>query len=93
MARENKGWGYDRIAGALANLGHQVSDQTIGNVLKRNGIAPAPKRSQSTTWRDFISAHMAVGFIAKCGTESGSVESPCRSTQPIRSRDVSSRAR
>src|SRR5205807_7535355 len=32
MARENKGWGYDRIAGALANLGHQVSDQTIGNV-------------------------------------------------------------
>src|SRR3954464_6136786 len=30
MAQENKGWGYDRIAGALANLGHQVSDQTIG---------------------------------------------------------------
>ena len=23
MAQENKGWGYDRIAGALANLGHQ----------------------------------------------------------------------
>ena len=60
MARENKGWGYDRIAGALANLGHPVSDQTIGNVLKRNGIAPAPKRSQSTTWKDFIAAHMAV---------------------------------
>jgi hypothetical protein len=52
--------GYDRIAGALANLGHNVSDQTIGNVLKRHGIAPARKRSQSTTWRDFISAHMAV---------------------------------
>src|SRR5690242_4908401 len=48
MAQENKGWGYDRIAGALANLGHHVSDQTIGNVLKRHGIAPAPKRSQST---------------------------------------------
>src|SRR5204863_1710758 len=52
--------GYDRIAGALANLGHQVSDQTIGNVLKRNGIAPAPKRRQSTRWKDFIAAHMAV---------------------------------
>ena len=26
MAQENKGWGYDRIAGALANLGHQLSD-------------------------------------------------------------------
>jgi putative transposase len=39
MAQENKGWGYDRIVGALANLGHQVSDQTIGNILKRHGIA------------------------------------------------------
>ena len=24
MAKENSGWGYDRIAGALANLGHGV---------------------------------------------------------------------
>lgn len=60
MAQENKGWGYDRIVGALANVGHVVSDQTIGNVLKRHGIAPAPKRGQSTSWRDFIAAHMAV---------------------------------
>ena len=28
MARENADWGYDRIAGALANLGHEISDQT-----------------------------------------------------------------
>ena len=27
MARENRSWGYDRIVGALANLGHPVSDQ------------------------------------------------------------------
>jgi transposase InsO family protein len=60
MARENSGWGYDRIAGALANLGHEVSDQTVGNVLRRHGMAPAPKRSQTTAWRDFIAAHMAV---------------------------------
>jgi putative transposase len=26
MAQENGSWGYDRIAGALANLGYQVSD-------------------------------------------------------------------
>src|SRR5713101_7337570 len=45
MARENSGWGYDRIVGALANLGHTVSDQTVGNVLRRHGITPAPKRS------------------------------------------------
>jgi hypothetical protein len=29
LARENSGWGYDRIVGALANLGHSVSDQTV----------------------------------------------------------------
>jgi hypothetical protein len=34
MAKENRSWGYDRIlAGALANPGHEVSDQTVGNVL------------------------------------------------------------
>jgi putative transposase len=60
MARENPGWGYDRIVGALSNLGHAVSDQTVGNILRKHGVAPAPKRSQTTTWKDFISAHMAV---------------------------------
>jgi putative transposase len=60
MAQENSSWGYDRIAGALSNLGHPVSDQTIGNILKRHGIAPAPKRSRNTTWKEFISAHLAV---------------------------------
>ena len=34
LARENSGWGYDRMVGALANLGHQVSDQTVGNILR-----------------------------------------------------------
>jgi putative transposase len=52
--------GYDRIVGALANLGYTVSDQTVGNVLKRHGIASAPKRSQTTTWKEFIQSHMAV---------------------------------
>jgi hypothetical protein len=60
FARENSGWGYDRIVGALANLGHSVSDQTVGSILRRYGIQPAPKRSQNTTWKDFIASHMAV---------------------------------
>jgi len=60
MARENTGWGYDRIVGALANLGHQLSDQTVGNILRRHGIAPAPKRSRTTSWRDFIAVHKDV---------------------------------
>ena len=60
FARENSGWGYDRIVGALANLGQHLSDQTVGNILRRHGIAPAPKRSQTTTWKDFIRRHMDV---------------------------------
>src|SRR5215218_5602821 len=48
MARENSGWGYDRIGGALTNLGHAVSDQSVGNALRGHGIAPAPRRSQTT---------------------------------------------
>jgi putative transposase len=54
MARQNSSWGYERIVGALANLGHQVSVQTVGNVLRRHGVEPAPKRNQNTTWREFI---------------------------------------
>jgi hypothetical protein len=42
MARENADWGYNRIVGALANLGHRVCDQTVGNVLQRHGIPPGP---------------------------------------------------
>jgi len=40
MARENQGWGYDRIVGAMANLGYTLSDQTVGNILLRQGILP-----------------------------------------------------
>ena len=60
FARENSGWDYDRIAGALANLGHRISDQTVGNILRRHDIAPAPKRSQTTTWKEFIRRHTEV---------------------------------
>src|SRR5215470_621966 len=60
MAQENRSWGYDRIVGALANLGLTVSDQTVGNVLKRHGIAPAPERKTTTTWKEFIRTHLDV---------------------------------
>jgi putative transposase len=60
MARENRSWGYDRIVGALANLGHTISDQTVGNILKRHGIPPAPERKTTTTWKEFIRTHMEV---------------------------------
>jgi len=60
MAKENPSWGYDRIVGALANLGHRLSDQTVGNLLRRHGLSPAPKRKQTVSWRDFIRSHRDV---------------------------------
>src|SRR5437870_4328075 len=54
MARENRSWGYDRIVGALANLGYTISAQTVGNMLKRHGIPPAPARQPTTTWTELI---------------------------------------
>ena len=83
FARENSGWGYDRIVGALANLGHTVSDQTVGNILRRYGIQPAPKPSQNTTWKDFIASHMAV--LAGVPTSSPSKCSPGEVSPPTTS--------
>jgi putative transposase len=60
MARENRSWGYDRIVGALANLGVTVSSRTVGNILKRHGIVPAPERKKTTTWPEFIRTHLDV---------------------------------
>src|SRR5262249_40235544 len=62
IAQENRAWGYNRIVGALANLGLTVSHQTVGNVLKRHGIPPAPERKTTTTWKEFIRTHMDVLF-------------------------------
>ena len=60
MAKENPSWGFDKIAGAIQNLGHDVSDTTVGNILKRHGIEPAPDRERSTSWSTFIKAHWDV---------------------------------
>jgi putative transposase len=60
MARENPGWGYTRIQGALANLNHKVPRGTVSNVLKRNGIDPSPERGKRTAWSTFLRAHWKV---------------------------------
>jgi putative transposase len=77
MAHENSGWGYTRLRGALANLSHQVGPGTIANVLKRNGIEPAPERSKRTTCSTFLKAHWKVlaasDFLAwTCGCQEAS---------------------
>jgi putative transposase len=68
LASENPTWGYDRIQGALANLGYTLSDATVGNILKKHGIEPVPDRKRQTTWQTFLQAHWdvlaAVDFTA-----------------------------
>ena len=41
-------------------IGYTVSDQTVGNILKRHGLPPAPKRKTTTTWKEFIRTHLDV---------------------------------
>ena len=60
LTRENPSWGYDRIQGALANPGHNISDQTVGNILKQHGIEPADDRKRQTTWKTFIKTHQDI---------------------------------
>jgi transposase InsO family protein len=57
MAEENHDWGYRRIQGALANLGHECARSTIADILRRHGIEPAPERNRKTTWKEFLKRH------------------------------------
>jgi len=68
MARDNSGWGYTRIRGALENLGYAVGRNTIKRILLENGFDPAGLRG--TTWSTFLRAHW--GAIA--ATDSFTVE-------------------
>jgi transposase InsO family protein len=58
MAVENRDWGYTRIVGPLSNLGYNLARGTVANILKRNGIEPAPKRSRKTSWKEFLAQHL-----------------------------------
>ena len=57
MATDNRDWGYTRIISALSNLGHKLARGTVANILKRNGLEPAPERSRKTSWKEFLTQH------------------------------------
>lgn len=62
MAEQNR-WGAERIKGALIQLGHKISHQTVLNVLKRNGLHPRPQRGLDDSWSEFIQQHASL-FVA-----------------------------
>ncbi|WP_406516403.1 integrase core domain-containing protein [Streptomyces sp. NBC_00134] len=66
MARENPNWGYRRLRGELLILGVKVAASTFWEILRGEGIDPAPDRS-ATTWADFLhsqaEALLACDFI------------------------------
>lgn len=53
LAREND-WGFERIEGELKKLGYTISHATVGHILKRHGIPPAPEREPSPSWRHLM---------------------------------------
>jgi putative transposase len=61
MAEENRTWGYRRIQGALANLGHAIDAITVRNILRRHHIDPAPQRRKAgMDWVQFLKLHWEV---------------------------------
>jgi putative transposase len=61
MAEENPTWGYRRIQGALANLGHRIDKITVRNILRRHYMDPAPQRRKAgMSWAQFLRLHWEV---------------------------------
>ena len=60
MAEENPTFGYTRLRDALGNVGLEVGRSTVAEVLRRNGLEPAPERGRKTTWKQFLAAHWDV---------------------------------
>ncbi len=61
LAKENAGWGYRRIVGALHKLRLHVGRSSVRRILKEAGLTPSPYRrgrAQDTVWRKFIQLHL-----------------------------------
>ena len=63
LAREN-GWGNGKIEGELVKLGYTITDETVGNILRRHNIPPVPERETSPSWRHLMTHYR--GQILAC---------------------------
>ncbi|GGN96079.1 hypothetical protein GCM10011579_097120 [Streptomyces albiflavescens] len=63
LVRENPSWGYRRVHGELATLGIKVAASTVWEILKAEGIDPAPDRG-ATRWADFL--HSQADALLAC---------------------------
>lgn len=57
LAEENVRWGYTSLRDRLHHLGHDLGRSTVARILAERGIVPAPERSRTTRWTDFLAAH------------------------------------
>lgn len=66
LATENPSWGYRRVHGELALLGISIAASTVWEILKTEGVDPAPHRT-TLTWAAFLrsqaEALLAMDFI------------------------------
>jgi transposase InsO family protein len=61
MVEENPTWGYRRIQGALANLGHHIDALTVRHILQRHSMEPAPQRRHAgMSWAQFLKLHWEI---------------------------------
>jgi putative transposase len=55
LAQENPSWGYSRLQGELLKLGYALGRSTVRDILKRQQVPPAPKRTKhGGSWRTFL---------------------------------------
>ena len=64
LAVHNATWGYTRIRDVLRSLGHDIGRTTIQEILREEGIEPAPSRKRRMSWKEFLHFHW--GAIVAC---------------------------
>jgi hypothetical protein len=60
MATENRDWGYTRIQGALANLGHDIGAEPSPRSSGSTGLSPFPSGRSGGPRQEFMKAHWDV---------------------------------